>query len=576
MVWRVAEPDPKAVENLARAAEVPPLVAALLINRGICTPEAAFEFLHPTLASLHDPFLLPDCDKAVERLAKAIQTGEKIFVHGDYDADGVTSAAICVRALSSLGADVVGFVPKRSDGYDFQAYGAEKAAEAGASLDHDVRLRRHGGRGRRAGERARHRRHHHRPPPSRPRRFRPAVAVVNPYRVDGDFDPEKLPFYELCGAGVAFKVLDALVSVLQPQHRDAFRKNFVDLAALGTVADVTPLRGENRVLVAQGVKSLNAPKKAGIEALLISLELKGATIDANTISMRLGPRLNAAGRAFDPDLAFRLLVTKDAAEAEALAVQMGALHDRIREETAKATTEALADALSPDNEGRRVLVLARPAWGGGIVGIVAARLVEAVRRPVLMLSYDKEADCYHGSARTFGNFNLLGALNASADLLGRFGGHSAAAGVTVPAANLEALRDRLHEVSEGLLSDEAEPPTLDIDLEIGSAGALALSLLDWLDQLAPFGRDNPEPVFVTRGAVVLSARRVGKDGNTASFVFRFPGSETGFKAIKFQSGDLADGLQSGDEVDVVYTPRRNEWQGRVSLDLMLKDLRPVG
>lgn len=572
MAWRVAEPDPQAVEALARAADVPPLVAALLINRGIETPEAAFEFLNPTLASLHDPFLLPDCDKAVERLARAIQTGEKIFVHGDYDADGVTSAAICVRALGSLGANVVGFVPKRSDGYDFQAYGAEKAAEAGASL---ILTSDCGVTAVEAVERANALgidviiTDHHRPGEKLPS----AVAVVNPYRIDGDFDPEKLPFHELCGAGVAFKVLDALVSVLQPQHREAFRKNFVDLAALGTVADVTPLRGENRILVAQGVKSLNAPKKAGIEALLISLELKGATIDANTISMRLGPRLNAAGRAFDPDLAFRLLVTKDAVEAESLAVQMGALHDRIREETAKATTEALADALGPENEGRRVLVLARPAWGGGIVGIVAARLVEAVRRPVLMLSYDKEADCYHGSARTFGNFNLLGALNASADLLGRFGGHSAAAGVTVPAANLDALRDRLHEVSEGLLSDEVEPPTLDIDLEIGSAGALALSLLDWLDRLAPFGRDNPEPVFLTRGAVVLSARRVGKDGNTASFIFRFPGSETGFKAVKFQSGDLADGLQSGDEVDVVYTPRRNEWQGRVSLDLMLKDLR---
>ncbi len=573
MIWRVAEPDEALVGALAGALDVPKIVAALLINRGIVGAEEAERYLNPSLSDLSDPFLLPDCDRAVERLARAIKDGERIFVHGDYDADGVTSAAICVRALAALGADVVGFVPRRTDGYDFQPYGAEKAKEAGAKL---ILTSDCGVTAVAATERASELgidviiTDHHRPGKVLP----PALAVVDPYREDGALAPEKLPFWELCGAGVAFKVLDALVSVLQPQHREAFRKNFVDLAALGTVADVTPLIGENRVLVAHGLKSLAASKKAGIEALLISLDLKGKPLEAQSLAMKLGPRLNAAGRIFDPDIAFRLLTTKDPDEAEQLAVQMGALHDRVREETARATTEALADAMAEENQNRRVLVLARAAWGHGIVGIVAARVVDALRRPVLLLAYDESQDSYHGSGRSYGSFNLLGALHGAADLLGRYGGHQAAAGVTVPAANLDALRERLHANAEGLIDDEPEPPALDIDLEVGSGSVVNLDLLDWLDKLAPFGRDNPEPTFITRGAVVLSARRVGKDGNTANFTFRLPGSEGAFKAVKFQSGDLADQFQAGDDVDLVYTPKANHWNGRVSVDLMLKDLRP--
>jgi single-stranded-DNA-specific exonuclease len=568
MTWQVAEPDEAAVAALAKALGVPPLVAALLVNRGIEGEDAARRYLNPSLADLSDPFALPDCDKAVERLARAIADGERIFVHGDYDADGVTSAAICVRALAGLGADVVGFVPKRSDGYDFQPYGAEKAKEAGASV---ILTADCGVTAVAATERANALgldvviTDHHRPGKTLP----PAVAVVDPYREDVPAPP----FQPLCGAGVAFKVLDALVSVIQPQHRAAFQRNFVDLAALGTVADVTPLVGENRVIVAHGLKALENPKKAGIEALLLSMDLKGKPLEADNLAMRLGPRLNAAGRIFDPDIAFRLLTTKDPDEAESLAVQMGALHERVREETARATAEALADALSPEHEGQRVLVLARPAWGFGIVGIVAARVVEATRKPVLLLAYDEEHDSYHGSGRSWGSFNLLEALHGASDLLGRYGGHHAAAGVSVPAANLEALRERLHQGADGILDEEPEPPTLEIDLEVGSGTVVNLDLLDWLGKLAPFGRDNPEPTFLTRGAVLLSARRVGKDGNTASFVFKLPGAEASFKAVKFQSGDLADAFTAGTDVDLVYTPKANHWNGRTSVDLMLKDLR---
>lgn len=568
MTWRVAEPNEAEVEALAKRLDVPPMVAALLVNRGVVNAEEAEKYLNPSLSNLSDPFLLPDCDKAVERLARAIKDNERIFVHGDYDADGVTSAAICVRALSALGANVVGFVPRRTDGYDFQPYGADKAKEAGASLimTSDCGVTAVG-----AVERANELgidvviTDHHRPGSVLPA----AHAVVDPYREDMPAPP----FKELCGAGVAFKVLDALVSVIQPQHRDAFRRNFVDLVALGTVADVTPLVGENRVLVAHGLKALAAPKKAGIEALLISLDLKGKPLEADNLAMKLGPRLNAAGRVFDPDIAFRLLTTKSPEEAEQLAVQMGALHDKVREETARATMEALADADLPENQGRRVLVLARPAWGHGIVGIVAARVVDAVRRPVVLLAYDKHEDAYHGSGRSYGTFNLLQALHGASDLLARYGGHHAAAGVTVPAANLEALRERLHEVSEGHIDDEPEPPSIDIDLEVGSGSVVNLTLLDWLDKLAPFGRDNPEPTFLTRKAVVLSSRRVGKDANHAQFTFKLPGAEASFKAIKFQSGDLADQFHPGDGVDVVYTPKANHWNGRVTVDLMLKDLR---
>jgi single-stranded-DNA-specific exonuclease len=567
-VWKIAEPDTSAAAELAAALELHPLVGQLLVNRGVRTPEEAAVFLRPDLNALHDPYTLPDTEKAVDRLARAIENKEKIFLHGDYDVDGVTSAALCLRALTTLGAEVYGFVPRRADGYDLQKYGVDKAKEWGASLILTADC------GSCALEPIAYAKElgmdvvvtdHHRPGESLP----DCCAIVNPYRED---HPEP-PFRELAGSGVAYKVMDALVARLMPQHRHHFRTGFADLVALGTVADVTPLRGENRILVTAGLKSLSTSRRKGITALLNSMDLLGRSLKADDISWRLGPRLNAAGRMEDADLAYRLLISRDTDEAEALAVQLGALAERSREEMARATTEALTEALLPENALRRVLVLARDRWGKGVVGVAAARVAEQCRRPTILLAYDSQENLYHGSARSVGDVSILSALRACEDLLHKYGGHSAAAGITIAPDKLEAFRDRIHEWAEGRVPDEPIAPTLHIDARIENAGALTFRLLEDIELLAPFGRDNEEPVFVTEGALVLRAERKGKDGNTCIMNLRLPGATAPFKAVRFRGGDWADCFSMGDSVDIAYTPKINEYQGRVSIELMLADMR---
>jgi single-stranded-DNA-specific exonuclease len=568
LVWNVQAPDEDAVRRIAAELELPPLVARLMVNRGVDSPEAARLFLNPRLADLHDPACLPDVDKAVDRLARALETGERIFVHGDYDVDGVTSAALCLRALSALGANVVGYVPRRADGYDLQKVGVDKAKAEGATLIFTADC------GVCAVEPVKYANElgidvivtdHHRPDEELP----PAVAVVNPYR--SDCAP---PFRELCGAGVAFKVLDALVERVAPAHRNAFRHRFVDLVALGTVADVTTLRGENRILVTHGLKALARAEKTGLRALMIRMGLMGQTLDAESISWKLGPRLNAAGRMEDADLAYRLLTTKDPDEAERLALELEALAERTREETARVTTDATADALSPEHEGRRVLVLARERWGKGVIGIAAARIAETFRRPTILLSYDADHDSYHGSARSHADFNLHAALHHCEELLDRWGGHSLSAGVSLKSANLDAFRAMIDAYAADYVAAEPPAPTLDVDAELPDGAALTFDLMDWLGRLAPFGRDNPEPVLVSRGALVLEARRVGKDNNTLTMSVRLPGTTNPLKGVWFRNGAWADRLTMGDNVDIAFTPKVSEWRGSLRLELMFKDIKP--
>lgn len=567
LLWKIAETDEDAARELAGQLNLPPLVGKLLMRRGVSTLDQARAFLEPRLEDLHDPLLLPDAEAAVDRLAFALEKGEKIFVHGDYDADGVTSAALCLRALAALGADVVGFVPRRSDGYDLQVAGVERAKEAGAKLILTADC------GVCAVEPVAHARKlgldvivtdHHRPDETLPE----AVAVVDPYR-----EGSRAPFQALCGAGVAFKVLDALTARLMPQHRTAFRHNFVDLVAVGTVADVTPLVGENRILVTHGLRALAQGKKTGLKALLVSMDLWNRTLDAESISWKLGPRLNAAGRMEDADIAYRLLTTRDAAEAERLAFQLGELAERSRDETARVTTEALVEALLPENLDRRVLVLARERWGKGVIGIAAARVAEQRRRPAILLAYDADHDLYHGSARSDGQFKLLDALHGCHDLLERYGGHSLSAGVTLRAENLNAFRDRMHELALGAVAVDGEPPSLEIDAELTARDALTFPLVEAMERLAPFGRENEEPVLAARGATVLECRRMGREGSTLGMTVRLPGATQGLRAVWFRNGDWADRLKMGDDVDVAFTPKISEWNGRVRLELMLKDIR---
>ena len=568
--WVMAEPDPKAVEHLSQVLQIPPLVACLLINRGVSDEASARRFLSPQLADLSDPYTLPDMEKAVSRLAKAIETGEKIFIHGDYDTDGVTSTALCLRALKSMGAIVIGHVPKRSDGYDLQCAGVDKARAEEATLILTADC------GSRAIEPVAYAKtfgieviitDHHRPGPELPE----AVALVNPYRTDTDM-PE-LAFRGYCGAGVAFKVLDALVERIMPEHRNAFRQNFVDLVALGTVADVTPLIEENRILVKYGLEALGGAKKVGVQALLLAADLLGKPLTSHSISFSLGPRLNAVGRMGDAAIAYRLLITKDPEEAEQLMVQVDALRAQTQEETARVVADALMMASLPEFAMRRVLILAKEQWGHGVVGIAAIKLVEQLGKPVILLSYNKENDHWGGSARSYGLFNLHAALEECAPLLSRFGGHSMAAGVSLSNDNLAAFRDQMDALAEGIVSDEPYIPPLAIDAEIRQGHILNPAFVEAMDWLAPFGHSNEEPVFATLGADLTYAKRVGKEGAHLQMRFRLPGQISEFKGIWFFQGDLFDELTIGKKVNIAYTPKINEFNGKITVDLQMKDIQ---
>jgi single-stranded-DNA-specific exonuclease len=568
--WVMAEPDLGTVATLSNALEIPALVACLLVNRGVSDEVSARRFLNPQMADLGDPYLLPDMDKAVTRLEKAIKSGEKIFIHGDYDTDGVTSTALCLRALTSMGANVTGHVPHRQNGYDLQKFGVDKAKAWGASL---ILTADCGSRAIEAVEYANSLgmeviiTDHHRPGPELPA----AIALVNPYRTDGDLPP--LPFTGYCGAGVAFKMLDALVERIMPEHRTAFRLNFVDLVALGTVADVTPLIDENRILVTHGLTALGKAKKVGIQALLLAAELTNKPLTPQSISFSIAPRLNAVGRIDDAAIAYKLLTTKDPNEAEQLMVQVDALRAKTQEETARVMEDAVMMASLPEFATRRVLILAKEHWGHGVVGIAAAKLVELLGKPVILLSYNKETDHWGGSARSYGVFNLHEALEECAPLLTRFGGHSMAAGVSLPNANLDKFRDQMDTLAEGVISDEPFIAKLNIDAELQRGHILTTNFVETIEWLAPFGNENEEPVFATYNAELTYARRVGKDGSHLQMRFRLPEHHAEFKAIWFRQGDLVDELTVGNRVHIAYTPSINEFNGKISVDLQMKDIQ---
>lgn len=578
--WQIATPDPSAIDNLVGALDLSPITAALLVNRGISTPDAARSFLAPDMADLTDPYRFPDMEAAVDRLAFAVENKEKIFVHGDYDVDGVTSAALCVRALQSLGADVTGHVPRRSDGYDLQKPGVDKAKERESKLIMTADC------GVQAVEPVAYAKQlgmdvvitdHHRPGKVLPN----ACAVVNPYRDDAAAiaRTSALGFQDYVGVAVAFKTLDALTERIRPTARAAFRRNFLDLVALGTVQDMAPVIGENRLFVTHGLTALASSQKKGIQTLLTHFGLdKGETLLSEHIGFRFGPFLNSAGRMGDADKAYRLLITRDQDEADQITADLEGMNTQRKQEQARIVADATALALLPEYTERRVLVLAQDNWKGGLVGLAAGNLVGLFNRPVILLGFNRERNEYHGSARGFGNFHMLNALKEcdALGMLGRYGGHSSAAGVTVLGDHLEAFCDKMHDLAEDTVDMTDLAPTLAIDVEIPDGRALTFGLLEEIDRLEPWGRGNEEPVFCTSNVRVQDVKRVGKDQNTLNLHLQLPGMFGSTKAVWFKNGAVADTLAPGSLVDIAYRPKFNHWQGTTKIELYLKDLRPSG
>nr|MCU0636801.1 single-stranded-DNA-specific exonuclease RecJ [Gemmatimonadaceae bacterium] len=498
--------DPVQVRGLAESLLLPDAVCALLAARGHVDPEAAKRFLRPRLEQLHDPFALRDMDRAVERLVRAIDAGETIVVHGDYDVDGMCSTTIVTRTLRALGARrVEPFVPHRTrDGYDLGPAGAAFATAVGASLvvscDCGTSAVETVGALASAGIDTIIVDHHL---PGGP--LPAAVAIVNPRRVDCSY-PDK----ELAAAGLCFKLALALVRTVRGADAEPLALRLLDLAALATVADVAPLRGENRVLVRYGLKLLAESAHAGVRALVRSSGLEGKPLTAGRVGFILAPRLNAVGRIGDARRGLTLLLADDDDTAFPIARELEELNRQRQEMDRDVLAEATRIVEAGPADSRVGWVIAGERWHPGVIGIVASRIVELTGRPAVLLSRD--GDEAKGSGRSIGAFDLHAGLTQCRDLFDRFGGHRAAAGLTMRTARIEAFAERFDAVARAALRDDDLVPELRCDAEL-PIHAADDTLEGLLRHFEPFGIGNPAPMLVSR-AVRLSAPpgRAGADG----------------------------------------------------------------
>ena len=567
LVWEHLPCDEGAVSALEAALGLHPTVARLLCLRGFADPDLARQFLHPSLDHLHDPFKLTDMTAAVERLEQAIARRERIAIHGDYDVDGITSTVILRRALEMLGGDVVHFIPERlRDGYGLQPAAIERLHADGVSLIVSVDC---GIRGIEAARRARELgvdliiTDHHEPDHELP----VAVAVLNPKRHDCSY-PDKY----LAGVGVALKLVQALCG---RAGRSKWLPAFVKIAAIGTLADVVPLVGENRVIARFGLESLSrGPHTVGLRALLDCCGLTGKTIDSYQVAFMLAPRVNAAGRMSTPDIATRLLLATDAAleqEARGLAQQLNDENLRRQQEEAELVTAAKkAIETDPAVGAHNVLVVGGAGWHRGVIGIAASKLVDTYHKPAIVLSID--GDVAHGSCRSIPDFDMLNALERCADLFVRFGGHRQAAGLTMEAARVPEFRQRINAWADEVLEPDQLRPRLRIDAPLPLNG-ITHDLVRGLDSLGPFGMGNPRPVFHASPVEIVDGPRTLKERHL-KMTFSQQGRR--FRAIAWRAAERAGFLEKHRAgVNLAFSLDRNEYQGETYLELNVCDIRSL-
>ncbi len=563
--WNLVECNDAVAVELAAEAGIHPVVARLLVNRGITTASEAHTFLNPSLEHLHDPFLLPDLDAAVDRLLKAIRNREKICVHGDYDVDGVTATALLVRVLRALDADVDYHIPNRQrEGYGLKPEAILASARRGSSVVVSCDC---GITAWEAAEAARYRgidlviTDHHEPGEKLPR----AAAVVNPKRRDAAY-----PFPELAGVGVAFKLAQGLVRALD-YDEELFTLRFTDLAALGTVSDVVPLLGENRSIVKHGLEALPETKKIGLRTMMKCVGLENKPLTAHYLAFILGPRINAAGRMYDASTALKLLLTREEEEAYNLVERIENYNNQRRAQQEKVFKEAVRQAERKFEAEMSVLVVSGEGWNCGVVGIAAAKICELFNRPTIVISRDERRRIGSGSARSIPEFNLIDALHRCRDLLTKYGGHALAAGITIDLSKLDEFEHRINAVASEVLRVEELVPRIDIEAEVSPA-ELTIELARTVESMEPFGNANPEPLFLSQGLKVGDLRRVG-DGSHLKMQLVAPQIPL-LDCIGFGLGDVADALAIGDFVDVCYSIRVDDYRDTESIQLVLKGVRP--
>ena len=558
--WHIADPHPEAAARLT-AAGYPCLVSAVLASRGIGTAEEAAAFLEHEQRLTYSPFLMADMDKAVARVQQALAAHEKIAVFGDYDVDGITATCILVDYLQGRGADVLHYIPRRiEDGYGLSCDAIEGLYQKGArllitvdcgitgveevdfanSLGMDVVIT-----------------DHHECRETLPR----AVAVVDPHRPDCGY-----PFKHLAGCGVALKLVLALGG---PDREDALFARYCTLAAIGTVADVMQMSGENRTIVSRGLAAIEHSDFIGLHALLKEAGLAGREITSVQIGFVLAPRINAAGRMGAADKAAELLLCTDPAEAERMARDLCALNRERQnvEQTIYSQAEEMIARL-PDRD-RSALVLESSRWHQGVVGIVASRLSEKYSRPSFMIHLNGATG--KGSCRSWGGFNLFAALESCKDLLLGFGGHELAAGFTIEEGNIPAFRERMNDYARSFRGGEAPVSVLDVDVAITHPSAVTLEELEALSALEPYGSGNARPVFCLLGATLLRTQNVGQNRHLK---LRLGKGSAQFDGIFFSTVAEDCGCKAGDRVDAAFYLQVNEFRGSRTVQLQMVDLRP--
>ena len=563
--WRVQKHNFEEIKILANSLKVSPLVAALLITRGYATEEKAFKFLNPKYSDLHEPHLLKDMKKAVERILKAVENQEKILIWGDYDVDGTTGTVVLRKALELLGAKTGYHVPHRfTEGYGINIEKLSEAKEKGYTLVISVDT------GSRAFEAATWAKEngvdliitdHHL---SDEVKGNPdAFAVVNPNQTNCEY-PDK----HLAGVGVAFKLAHAL---LREKGRENLVEHFLKMVAIGTIADIMKLTGENRAIVTLGLRDLPKATNYGLKALMEVADCN-SEMTSYHIGFRIAPRINAAGRMDEALTVVKLFEAKSFETARKYAETLDS-RNRERQTVQRQIFEfALQEYIDNggSNNQKHVAVIAGKGWHRGVIGLAASRISEKLHRPSLVISI--EDGIGHGSARSIEKYHLLSGLDSCCDLFEKFGGHAAACGFTIKEEKIELLRRKLNEHAAQNLTEEDLIPEIKIDAQVSSS-TLSLDLIEGLKRLEPFGAGNPKPIFATKDLFVLDEPFVMKEKHLKMRLADKDGKS--FEAVWWDGVEKSKGqtLKPKSRIELAYTPEANRWQGNTRLQLVVEDLK---
>lgn len=559
--WLLRNAPEAAVERLRAALKVSPLVANILVNRGLGDPARAERFLNPRLAQLRDPFEIPNMKIGAERVLLAKERGEKVLIYGDYDVDGVTGTAILVQTCQFLGLPVTHYIPHRhGEGYSLSLDSVRKIAALGVKLivtvDCGIASAKEVAEANRLGMAVVVTDHH-----NLTEELPPAAAVINPKMISGEH-----PSKYLAGAGVAFKFAWALLKTAGA--RDAvFLTSLLDLAALGTLADVVPLTDENRILAVSGLNLINEGKRVGIKSLAAAAALRGK-ITVNNVYFALSPRLNAAGRLEHAAHSLELLLTDDPAKARELAEGLCRINVRRQDIGVGIKEEVFGQLTASYVAEHKLIALSGQSWHPGVIGIIASQVVDAYYRPTVLIGINEGVG--RGSARSVDGVNIFALLDSCRDLLLDFGGHEGAAGFSIAAANIPELKRRLKVKVEELIGPEQLLPTVEIDAELAPA-QVSLGLVRELERLAPFGEDNAEPLLLLRGMRLTERKKVGKGKNHLKAQFERDGVT--LETIGFGWGSLADTLTFQQRYDLAINLESNVYNGFETVQLSLSDLR---